>query len=64
MHISYLTDQFEQYFMEKEVSEALNSAVVDSGCTSNVVGINWLHCYRDTLPSDTDLQERQSGKPC
>ena len=62
MHISYLTEQVEQCFLEQEVSEALNCAVVDSGCTSNVVGINWLHCYLDILPSNITLQERQSGK--
>ena len=48
--------------LEQEVSEALNWAVVDSGCTSNVVGINCLHCYLDTPPSNITLQERQSGK--
>ena len=63
VNISYLTEQVEQCFLEQEVSEALNSAVVDSGCTSNIVGINWLHCYFDTLPSNITLQERQSGKP-
>ena len=62
VHISYLTEQVEQCFLEQEVSEALNCAVVDSGCTSNVVGINCLHCYLDTLPSNITLQERQSGK--
>ena len=62
VHISYLTEQVEQCFLEQEVSEALNCAVVDSGCTSNVVGINWLHCYLDTLPSNITLQERPSWK--
>ena len=62
VHISYLTEQVEQCCLEQEVSEALNCAVVDSGCTSNVVGINWLHCYLDTLPSNITLQERQSRK--
>ena len=62
VHISYLTEQVEQCFLEQEVSETLNCAVVDSGCTSNVVGINWLHCYLDTFPSNITLQERQSGK--
>ena len=62
VHNSYLTEQVEQCFLEQEVSEALNCAVVDSGCASNVVGINWLHCYLDTLPRNITLQERQSGK--
>ena len=62
VHISYLTEQVKQCFLEQEVSEALNCAVIDSGCTSNVICINWLHCCLDTLPSNTDLQESQSGK--
>ena len=62
MHISYLTERAEQCFLEQEASEALNCAVLDSGCTFNAVGINWLHCYLDTLPSNITLQERPSGK--
>ena len=62
MHTSYLTEQVERCFLEQEVSEALNCAVVDSGSTSNVVGINCLHCYLGTLPSNITLQEKQSGK--
>ena len=62
VHISYLTEQAEQCFLEQEVSEALNCAVVDSGCTSNVISIYWLHCYLDTIPSNITLQERQSGE--
>ena len=63
VHISYLTEQVEQCFLEQEfLFKAHNCVVIDSGCTSNVVGIHWLHCYHDALPSDIDLQERPSGK--
>ena len=48
--------------MEQEVSEAVNYALVDSGGTSNVVGINWLYLYLDTLSSDIDPHEKQRGK--
>ena len=62
MHISYLTERAEQVFLKQEASEALNCAVVDSRCMSSVVGTELVALLLDTLPSDIDLQERQSGK--
>ena len=52
----------EQCFLEQVVSESLNCALLDSGCSSTVCGKNWLQCYTDTLPDGVDLQERDSGK--
>ena len=44
------------------VSESLNCALLDSGCSSTVCGKNWLSCYIDTLPENVDLQVTQSNK--
>ena len=60
-NIQYLAENFEQCFLEQEVSESLNCAVVDSGCTKNVVGANWLKCFLDTLPPTFQLQTMKSN---
>ena len=52
----------EQCFLEQIVSESLNCALLDFGCSSTVCGKNWLQCYTDTLPDGVDLQEKSSGK--
>ena len=52
----------EQCFLEQVVSESLNCALLDCGCSSTVCGKNWLQCYLDTLPEGVDLQERSSTK--
>ena len=51
--------------MEQEVStcKALNCAVVNSGCTSNVIGINWLRTailthFQVILPYKRDRVEK------
>ena len=44
------------------MSESLNCALLDSGCSSTVCGKNWLQCYTDTLPDGVDPQEKSSGK--
>ena len=55
-------DEIEHCFVEQIVSETLNCALVDSGCSSSVCGKNWLTCYVDTLPENVDLQETLSKK--
>ena len=49
-------------FLEQMVAETLSCAVIDSGCTSNVCGQNWLKCYLDSLPSSSQLDESSSIK--
>ena len=44
------------------MSESLNCALLDSGCSSTVCGKNWLQCYTDTLTDGVDLQEKSSWK--
>ena len=34
------------------VRESFNSAILDSGCTSNVCGQSWLECYINGLDAD------------
>ena len=60
--VHFFTDEVEQCFMEQVVSESLNCALLDSGCSSTVCGKNWLSCYIDTLPENVDLQVTQSNK--
>ena len=62
--IQYFTNEsiIDQCFLEQEVSDALNCAIVDSGCTRNVCGVNWLNCYLDTLPSDVEIKEELSDR--
>ncbi len=38
--------------MQVLVSETINSAVLDSGCSSTVTGETWMKCYLDTLSED------------
>ena len=42
--------------MEVLVSESINSAVLDSACTSTVAGEGWIRCYLDTLDKETASQ--------
>ena len=42
--------------------ETLNCALVDTGCSANVCGANWLKCYMDTIPMNIVVPETQSGK--
>ena len=42
------------------VSETLNCATVDSGCTKTVCGNNWLKCYMDMLPEEEVKQIEKS----
>ena len=42
--------------------ETLNCALLDTGCSANVCGTNWLQCYADSLPIDAGLQETYSGE--
>ena len=44
------------------MSETLNCALLDTSCSANICGINWLQCYVDSLPTDVDLQETNSCK--
>ena len=43
VHVQLYTS--EQCFLEQFVSESLNCALLDSGCSSTVRGKNWLQCY-------------------
>ena len=40
------------------VGEALNCAVLDSGCSQTVCGKNWLKCYQESLDDDTTVTEK------
>ena len=62
VHVQLFTKVVQQCFMEQIVSESLNCALLDSGCSSTVCGNNWLKCYTDTLPEGVDLQECASLK--
>ena len=42
--------------MQDLVGESLNSAVLDSACSSTVAGEEWLECYLDTLRSESLVQ--------
>ena len=57
VHVQLFAKGVEQCFLEQVVSETLNCALLDTGCSANVCSINWLQCYVDILPTDTDLQE-------
>ena len=48
--------------MRNIVHETLSSVLVDSGCTKNVVGRNWVDNYRETL--STAEQKIMTPKTC
>ena len=58
----FLTKEGHQCYLEQVTAESLNCALVDTGCTSNVCGINWLNCFMDTLPEDVIVEESHSNK--
>ena len=60
--VQYFTKEIEQCFLKQVVSETLNCALIDTGCSATVCGKNWLQCYVDTLPENTILEEHHSGK--
>ena len=62
VHVQLFAEGVEQCFLEQVVSETLNCALLYTGCSANVCGINWLQCYVDSLPTDADLQETYSSK--
>lgn len=41
-------------------SEARNSAVLDSACTSNVAGRNWMNCYFDSMSPESQAKVKRS----
>ena len=47
-HVQLSAEGVEQCFLEQVVSESLNSALLDTGCSANACGINWLQCYVDS----------------
>ena len=57
LNLQLFSEQSEMCFLEQFVSETLNCAIVDSGCTYNVCGKNWLKCYMDKFPSDVIFEE-------
>ena len=59
VNIQLFTKNTKSEYMEIFVSETLNSALLDSGCTSTVCGENWLKCYLDSLDVKS-LQRIQS----
>ena len=62
VHIQLFTEKVEQCYLEQVVSESLNCALIDTGCSSNVCGKNWLRCYRDTLSDKSNIEEIPSDK--
>ena len=62
VHVQLYTKGVSQCFLEQVVSESLNCALLDTGCTATVCGINWLQCYKDSLSPGVVLQENFSDK--
>ena len=44
--------------MRTFVGETFNCAVLDSGCSQTVCGVNWLDCYKERLQSDAAIREQ------
>ena len=44
------------------LSDARNSVVLESGCTSTVVGSNWINCFLDSLsPNELATVRKEPG---
>ena len=48
-YVWYFTKEIKQCFLGQVVSETLNCALIDTGCSTTVCSKNWLQCYVDTL---------------
>ena len=49
VNIQLFTKETSSEYLQVFVSETLNSALLDSGCSSTVCGKNWLKCYLDSI---------------
>jgi len=61
----YNNSSVEKETLNVFLSETLNFAVVDSGCSKTVCGITWMQCLQDSLSeSDLKLIEESPSQTC